>query len=319
MSQEAHTLLPDPRDAPQITRPMLAAPTKDADLLSLTYPKLISAKIDGVRALCIRGADGKPVLVSRKFIAIPNLHVQQLFAREEFVGLDGELICGKATDKNLMQQTTSAVMSVDGTPDVQWLIFDRFISANPRYGMRAREAKAICQMHEAILPVYWLPHIVVHSYEEMMGTEEGFVAKGFEGAMIRCPYAPYKQGRSTVKQQWLLKIKRFATDEAVVIGTEEQERNDNEATSDNLGYTKRSTHQGGKVAAGILGSLRVRDIKSGVEFSIGTGFTYEQRVNLWEGRNLLIGKLVTYKHFPIGVKDKPRFPSYVAFRDKRDT
>jgi DNA ligase-1 len=144
---------------------------------------------------------------------------------------------------------------------------------------------------------------------------------GYEGAIVRDPRAPYKEGRSTVKQGWMLKVKRFADDEAEVIGTVEQMRNDNEATVDELGYTKRSHHKEGKTAAGVLGALSVRGTTGqfkGVEFEIGTGFTAEQRRNLWAGREYLIGKLVSYKYFPVGVKDKPRFPTFKAFRDRRD-
>ena len=298
----------------QITRPMLAAPTKDEELRLLKFPKLISPKLDGVRAICVYSAQGVPELVSRKFIRIPNEHTQRLFAREEFIGLDGELCVGPATAKNLMQVTTSGVMRVEGEPDVVWHVFDCYGKPELPYAQRAKFAKQVCQEFGAT----WVPHYPATSYEQMMAIEENIVSEGYEGAMIRCPHAPYKQGRSTVKQEWLLKIKRFADGEAEVLDTIEQERNDNEAVADNLGYAKRSTHQAGKSAAGILGALRVRDIASGVEFQIGTGFTHEQRTNLWEGRRLLIGKLVKYKHFPIGVKDKPRFPTFVGFRDRRD-
>src|SRR5690606_1152285 len=116
---------------------------------------------------------------------------------------------------------------------------------------------------------------------------------------------PYKQGRSTFKEGHLLKIKRFEDGEAEVVGVEEQMHNTNEATLDERGYTKRSTHKDGKVGAGVLGSLLVRDTKTGEEFGIGTGFTMEQRNNLWEGRQYLIGKIVHYRHFPVGRKDAP--------------
>lgn len=302
----------------ELIRPMLAAPTKDDDLKKVTFPKLISAKVDGVRALCRRNPQtGEPELVSRKLLLIPNRHVQYLFAREEFVGLDGELCVGPLTAKNLYTATASGVMSEEGEPDVTWQVFDKWDMDAP-YAKRAQEAKRTIT-YFGIEQTHWLSHILVDSYEVMMEAEELFVSHGYEGAMIRCPKAPYKQGRSTVKQQWLLKIKRFADGEAEVLGYAEQMRNDNEATTDETGYTKRSTHQAGKSAAGILGALRVRDTKTGVEFDVGTGFTHEQRRNLWEGRTYLVGKLIKYKHFPIGVKDKPRFPTFVGFRDRRDT
>ena len=57
---------------------------------------------------------------------------------------------------------------------------------------------------------------------------------------------------------------------------------------------------------------------TGVEFSIGSGFTEEQRREIWNKKVELIGSIVKYKYFEVGVKDKPRFPIFLAFRDKKD-
>lgn len=47
-----------------------------------------------------------------------------------------------------------------------------------------------------------------------------------------------------------------------------------------LGHTERSSHIYNKVADNLLGALNVKDIHTGVEFSIGSGFTEEQRRNM---------------------------------------
>lgn len=39
---------------------------------------------------------------------------------------------------------------------------------------------------------------------------------------------------------------------------------------------------------------------------------------IWNKQVELIGSTVKYKYFEIGVKDKPRFPIFCGFRDKRD-
>ena len=120
----------------------------------------------------------------------------------------------------------------------------------------------------------------------------------------------------------MLKVKRFTDSEAEIVGAYELLHNNNEATIDARGFTKRSTHAANKEASGVLGGFNVRDIYSGVEFDLGTGFTLEQRKNLWQAwsnnHNYLIGKLCKYKHFPIGVVDKPRHPIFLGFRDRRD-
>ena len=50
---------------------------------------------------------------------------------------------------------------------------------------------------------------------------------GYEGLMLRAPDGPYKFGRSTVKENTLLKVKNFLDDEAEVIGFKEQTTNTN--------------------------------------------------------------------------------------------
>lgn len=295
----------------QLRRPMLAAPTKKADLENLRFPLLASPKIDGIRAVNIGGR-----LVSRTLKEIPNKYTQATLGIPSLHGADGELCVGKPYDKNLMQQTTSGVMSQDGVPDVTWWLFDDW-SLSGTFKERYYQV-ANGGYKEECLRVRVVPHIVVNSYEALTNFEDLMVSKGFEGIMLRDPNGPYKQGRSTLREGYLLKVKRFEDGEAEIIGVVEQMKNNNEATTDERGYTKRSTHQDGKEAAGVLGALQVRDIVTGVEFDIGTGFTLEQRRNLWEGRKYLIGKIVKYKHFAIGVKDKPRFPTFVGFRDRRD-
>lgn len=296
-----------------LTRPMLAAPTKAADLENLQYPLMASPKIDGIRAVNINGR-----LVSRTLKDIPNKFTQREFGRPEYHGLDGELAVGKPYDKNLMQQTSSGVMSVEGAPVVQWWVFDRWELSGP-FRERFASIDPLTLDEELIAPqIHRVPHVDIFNYGDLQKFEEWCLNKGFEGVMLRDPNGPYKQGRSTLKQGYLLKVKRFEDGEAEVLGFVEQMTNNNEATTDERGYTKRSTHQANKAYAGVLGALQVRDIRTGVEFDIGTGFTAEQRANLWEGRRYLTGKLVKYKHFAIGVKDKPRFPTFIGFRDRRD-
>lgn len=94
--------------------------------------------------------------------------------------------------------------------------------------------------------------------------------------------------------------------------------NDNEATTNELGHTARSGHQSGLRPANTLGALVVRDVESGVEFRIGTGFDQADRDSLWRAEGGVLGRIVKYKFFPVGVKEKPRHPVFLGFRDKRD-
>lgn len=288
-------------------KPMLASPAG----LAIPYPMLLSPKLDGIRCLVIDG-----VACGRSLKPIPNKHVQKCFGRPEFNGLDGELIVGDPTAKDVFQVTSSEVMSVEGKPAVTFWVFDDFVADG---GFKLRLDSAIRRFQKLKFgPVCIVEHTMISDEVELDHWESKYLADGYEGVMLRHPIGPYKFGRSTAKEAYLLKVKRFIDSEAEVIGCEQLMTNTNEAKTNELGQLERSSHKAGKIGAGTLGSLQVRDCLTGVEFSIGTGFTAEQRKKLWHCRKNLPGQLVKYKSQPVGVKDKPRFPVFLGFRSEVD-
>lgn len=289
--------------------PLLAG---KVDLKKLKYPCVISPKLDGIRAINL-GAG----LMSRKLKPIPNRHVQKLFGDPLFRYLDGELICGDPTDPECYNKTNSAVMSKDGEPDVSYYVFDFLEDMKAPFHQRF-DTLADVMYDIGCENLVLLGHVVVQNEEELLHKESEWLELGYEGVMIRSREGIYKQGRSTTNEGILLKLKRFEDGEAEIIGFEELMHNENEATLDELGHTKRSSHQDGKVPANTLGALIVRDLESGVEFNIGTGFDAATRKMIWDNRETLKGKIVKYKSFRIGVKDKPRFPVFLGFRDPID-
>lgn len=111
--------------------------------------------------------------------------------------------------------------------------------------------------------------------------------------------------------------------EAVVLGVTELMHNGNEAKTNALGHTERSHKKEGLSGSGVMGTLQVRDIKTGVEFEIGTGFTAAERQDIWRRYHSARpfkepGWMCKYKHFPSGAKDKPRHPVFLGWRDNRD-
>lgn len=293
----------------KIMRPMLASPAG-----VIRFPVLASPKIDGVRAVIKDG-----VVLSRSLKPIRNAYVQEVIGRAEFNGLDGELVVGDPTDQNCMQNTTSGVMRSEGEPDFVFHVFDRWDMPAP-YVDRAEVAQVRVQ-NACDSRVRFLVGFPIETQAELDAYEARCLADGYEGVMIRDPNSLYKFGRATAKGGELLKVKRFVDDEAIVIGVEELMHNENEAKTNALGRTERSTAKAGLRGAGVLGKLIVKDVKTGVEFGIGTGFTAEQRHDLWNEpfTRRVVGKIVTYKHFAnAGVKDAPRFPVFKAFRDASD-
>ena len=280
-------------------KPMLAC---EANLSKLKFPVLASPKLDGVRALVRDG-----VVLSRSLKPIPNRHVQLMFGRPELEGLDGELILGDPTHPEAYRRTVSAVMSIEGDPDVDFHVFDRWDRDYPY--------NEVALSYGLTIPVF---STLLLNMDELEEYEVALLDKGYEGVMLRDPQSPYKFGRSTAKEGYLLKLKRFADSEAEIIGFEELLHNHNEATINDTGHIERSTKQDGLLPADTLGALIVRDIHSGVEFKIGTGFTAAERQKFWNLRASLRGALVKYQYFPTGSKEKPRFPSFQGFRHRID-
>lgn len=287
-------------------KPMLAAAT---DGKNLTFPLLASPKLDGVRALVMDG-----IVVSRSFKPIPNKHVQKLFGLAKLNGLDGELIVGAPTHPDAFRNTSSGVMSVDGEPDVTFHVFD---DCHESGGFKRRFHTVQRRTHKQ-KGVVAVAHAIVECEEHLLDLEQSLLAEGYEGVMLRHPDGPYKHGRSTLKESWLLKLKRFSDSEAGIVGFQELMHNANAAKTNELGKQERSHHKAGMVGRGVLGAMTVQDLKTGVEFDIGTGFTQADREIFWEMRKDLVGAIVKYKFFPTGSKEKPRFPVFAGFRDKID-
>jgi DNA ligase-1 len=285
-------------------KPMLAT---DADLQRLKFPLLASYKLDGVRAVV---RDGQ--VYSRSNKLIPNRYIQAKFSALEHY--DGELIYGQPNAADCYTQTVSAVMTHDGLSgrDVDFYVFDHVEHLFDPY--TARSARLSDETSSGAMV---LPQFKVRSLEDLLILEEGVLEAGYEGLILRDMTAPYKCGRSSVREGYLLKLKRFMDAEAEVIGYDELLHNANEATINELGRTKRSSHQAGKVPTGTLGALQART-PAGVCFGIGTGFTAAQRAELWTQRANLIGRMVKYKYLAVGVKDAPRHPVFLGWRHNVD-
>lgn len=289
-------------------KPMLSG---KADLDNIKFPVLASPKLDGVRVIVKDG-----VVYSRNFKRIPNDWCQTLFGRKECEGFDGELIVGPVTADTVFQSTTSGVMTGSGKPDVVFHVFDDTETEDVYVNRYYTLGKRINKKCKGI-KVELVPHTLITNLKDLLDFEEKCVEQGYEGIMIRDPGGKYKHGRSTTKEGGLLKVKRFEDDEAVVIGVEELMTNNNEQELDNLGHKVRSSKKEGMVPAGKLGALIVKHKTFG-EFKIGSGFTEDARVKLWRERDELKGRLAKFKYQPSGVKDKPRFPVFLGFRNKID-
>lgn len=292
-------------------KPMLSADVSDVDLSTLRYPLMASPKLDGVRCIVWEG-----VAYSRNAKPIRNHFVQKWASKHH--NIDGELIVGSPTDGNVLGRTQSGVMSFEGEPDFTFHLFDCIEGHSPGFHRRLNHVQ---NEHKGEERIFCVPHFMATSHDMLRALEEDFLNHGYEGVMLRDPNGPYKHGRSTLREGYLMKLKQFQDGEAVVIALEEGNVNQNELERDELGRAKRSKHQANLVPSGMVGTLICRDPKWG-ELRVAPGtMTHEERRMYWNTHALskfpdfgLLGKTIHWRSFGYGVKDKPRFPRYYGIR-----
>ena len=289
-------------------KPLLSC---EIPLDKVKFPIYISTKFDGIRALVIDG-----VVYSRSLKPIRNKHVQKLFGKPEYNGFDGELIVGDIYAKDVFQKTTSGVMSEYGTPDVTFHVFDLWSMSTFDYEYRQRELQEILlnsEEYEGV--VYTMIHKcqTVEDLEFFLNHEKNV---GGEGLIGRSPNGVYKYGRSTPKEQFSMKFKFFEQGEFEVVGFNERMHNTNEQKRDELGYAERSSAKDGLVPTNTLGSLVLK--YNDTTFSCGTGFDDKLRKEIWDNKELYLGKLASIRYMSVGSKDLPRVPSFIWFRHAED-
>jgi DNA ligase-1 len=306
--------------------PILAEALKtDKDFQSLRFPLIATPKLDGIRVL---KRDGKLLTRSNKLVR--NRYIQSK-ASEIPDGLDGEIMTftegtldafspsadavqswyesGQST-LDAFDTISSKVMSGDGEPDFKFFCFDDFTYPTMAYVDRLKICKT--KVEQSV----WCEYVetaVVNDLQELMALNEEHLKRLHgEGTMLRAPLGPYKYGRSSVREGYLLKLKKFEDDEAEVIGINQLFSNTNEVEVNEAGKNFRRSKKENMVPVEKMGSIVVkwRD----TTFEIGTGFDDEQRKWWWENAETLIGTSVTFKYQGVGAKGRPRFPVFVGIR-----
>lgn len=234
-----------------IKKPMKAATLELEDINKIKYPVLGTDKEDGIRCIKVNGK-----ALSNSLKPIRNIFIRNHIEKYCPDGFDGELVIeGKEWNER-----SSGIMSEDGKPDFTYIVFDYVKDSQfAPYVQRMKDLAACPQISRI---KYLLP-TRINNETEFLAFEKKCLTKKKEGVMFRSPMGPYKFGKSTFNEGYLIKFKRFTDGEAIVISLYEKMHNTNIATTDALGHSKRSSHLIGQVPAGTLGGFWVRDIESG--------------------------------------------------------
>lgn len=311
-------------------KPMLACDWHES---KIKFPCIVQPKIDGVRAL---NRDG--ILVGRSLRKHDNLHVTDLFSIPELHGCDGEIYLGNIPwEDDLCRLSSQALRRIEGIPKVTWALFD-YCTEDTKdlpYTQRMEILEDIVLLNldgEIRSRIEIVRGVEVNNIEDLLTYEEMILNQGFEGIIIRDPNAPYKYGRCGKTFMGCWRVKRFTDAEALITQVFEGEHNANEAKTNLLGRTERSTFKEGMQPNGLVGNLQglllqdVLDPQTGklllkkadpVTISPGN-MDHSMRKFYFENQNEILGKVVKFKFFPKGIKDRPRFPTFVCIRNESD-
>lgn len=294
-----------------IKRPMKGEAVDD--LSQIQFPCYMSPKVDGFR--CILGE--RPLTSRLAPFRNPYLNRELSGLLPEPL-LDGELVVGDKRGHGVLQRTSSGLTNGAGKPDFTFWVFD-----TPQLGLEFSHRLTLARRIVRDLDhprIRLLKHRVASSLSDAELFLERCLERGYEGIITRALHGPYKQGKSTLREQWMLKIKPFEDAEGRITGWFEEMENTNEAKREVTGKLKRSSSKAGKVAKGTLGGFILNDCSTGVEVRVGGGFTKEERINLWKliksGHDFR-GTLVRYKKQKQGQLNKPRHPNFIEFVDFR--
>ena len=297
-------------------------------------PLLGQLKYDGIRVF-IR--DGMAYTRSLKLVRNGEIQSWVRHHRDDLEGLDGEIICGNPTASNCYHRTMSFVMSYDAQDEFTFYVFDKWDEVDTFEVRFAEVQKMVSMMNinagEGVdTHIKWADTITLSTMEEVWAFHNEMIALGQEGIILRDPHSFYKYGRGSPVKCECIKMKEggWIDTEALITGFNEQMENTNEATLDELGHTERSGHKENLIPKDTLGSFDIQgyfpddDLISEMlrncqyDTRCGSGLDDALRKEIWENRPKYLGTIIKFKFFTVGIKDKPRFPIFLGFRDPDD-
>lgn len=303
------------------------------DPTKIIFPVWAEPKIDGVRGLNPYGT-----LLARTMKKLKNRYTTEFFSYPHYVGFDGELAAEVETHPDLCRITSSAVGTIEGSPFVLWHVFDYVTEDTYMLPYRVRyqmledrladlKSKGLCGNLRLV------PYTVCNNLEELMAAHAKHMEMGYEGTCFYGPDVAHKEGKSSPRHNGVLRIKDFLDTEAKVLSVEEGEANLNEAQTNELGRTYRTSHQENKVPNGMIGCLICEQLKDEYDLVTGTKLvikkgeiirvspgkmSHEDRLRFFQNPQLIVNQIIKHKFFPHGIKDKPRFSNYQMIRPLED-
>jgi len=258
------------------------------DKKRVEYPVYADTKLDGVRCIAVIGSP--TVLFSRNGKEFTNYTTIEAelgqLGLKEGTRLDGEITMGHFQD--LMKTVSRRDEGIELAKDAVYNIFDvpesdkTFIERHAKLMQLDTLIKKLGLTHVKVIEGQWIA-----SDEELDAFYKAQLDKGQEGAMIKTGDGLYEFKRGWGWQ----KMKPEHSDDLEIIGTEE-----------GRGKYERQ-----------LGVFVCR-LENGGEVRVGSGLKDEEREELWNRREELIGQIVEVKYQEKTKDGSLRFPIFIKFR-----
>jgi len=259
---------------------MLCYPAEEKRILKLPELFIAQPKLNGERCR-VEWFDGEPILLSSYGNQFKGLdHITRLL-KEFFppdICWDGELYVHGWSRERIHSAVSRKVNANPDAAAIQFHIFDyqEFEGATTAQITRCAKLYELFSWADAdpVYPYIQLVKTTRSSRSEWLDDCAEYISQGYEGIILRHPYAIYQDKRSPN----ILKYKPTETDEYTITGFNQE--------IDIHGAFKDS-----------LGSFIVTG-DDGTKFSVGTGpaLTREKREHYWRYRNSLLGQTLVVKH-----------------------
>ena len=317
-------------------KPMLAS-NEQVDLDNIRYPKYASCKLDGIRVVF----HPELGMVSRSLKPIPNKQLNEKFqflvdkSKELNRVFDGELYGHSLT----FQHISRAVMTKDFTdektvkklkkelPDdvnvfdyalvliskIKFYCFETYSEIPEKFMFKDVIMKSLEDERVVVVK-----QIIVNHADDVKALFSIALGDGYEGLILRCPLSLYKFGRSTLKEEWMLKVKPFEDFDAKIIGVEQATKVDPNAKkkTNELGRSVTSQKKGDRILIEKASAFLV--LYNGLPVKVSLAMPDIEKQRVWKHREDYIGRMIEYKGMLVGAKDVPRHPVFVRFRDDKD-
>jgi len=269
-----------------------------------------SAKMDGLRLVSLYGfpnpgwtiytRTGKDI-TSRMPHLLPDLEAFRL--KYGFSFLDGEGYNHGATFEELQSDVLR-----HGGEDCSHVEYHTFAFGDVKSFLNQSGTGIIIPSSDTVrignivtVSHYKIPNIPKRMEQFAMKMEE----QGYEGGCFRNPAFPYAHGRTNN----LIKLKSWLLDteqeplavKCVDIEGSEQRRAD--------------TATGGMIEVETMKSIAIEDPDTGIITRIGSGFSHDQRDEIWKNKDKYIGKMMDIKFQKEGSRGAKIFPIFVRWRE----